>query len=45
MFEHYFCFINIEEMKEVLTYIESEDQDDELLDFSKYLQIFKLNYY
>jgi hypothetical protein len=45
MFEHYFCFINIEDMKDVLSYIEIDENENESIDFSKYIQVFKLNFF
>lgn len=29
MFEHYFCFLNIEEMKDLLSYMEIDENENE----------------
>jgi hypothetical protein len=42
MFENYFCFINIEDMLDKLSYIETEDED---IDFLKYIIDFKIDFY
>jgi len=45
MFEHYACFLNIEDMKDKISYMEIDENLEEQIDFSKYLQVFKLNFY